>query len=220
MQTQSMSRKAEQSLQILADKVDDLENSTRRNNLRVVGLPESVKPAELQNICEEIIPKALGIHRKMVVERAHCIGAAHKSRRGPRQVITRYLIYNDKSLLLQKLRNKRDLCVYGQELHLFSDYSAKVSRRRKQFSKICSQLHQQQIKFTLAFPANFHLMAPNGKQYTFFDLENAEAFLSGLEQETEQISPTHTPRAHGLPQWINRKLISIPNLSKPRRHQK
>lgn len=39
----------------LSEKVDDLENRSRRNNLRILGLPEN----DLVTLCEREIPEAL-----------------------------------------------------------------------------------------------------------------------------------------------------------------
>lgn len=50
----------EQAMASMAEKLDDLENRARRNNLRIVGLPESIKTAEIYRICQIEIPKALG----------------------------------------------------------------------------------------------------------------------------------------------------------------
>lgn len=61
-------------VQLLTDKLDDLENRSRRNNIRIVGLPEQYKASELKDICEQTIPKALGIKTTCTVERAHRLG--------------------------------------------------------------------------------------------------------------------------------------------------
>lgn len=132
-------------------------------------------------ICEETLPKALGVIRKIVVEIEHQIGAPQPDRRDPKQVI--------KQLLLQKFRNKSELIVKGHDALLFSDYSAEVSRKRKMFSKICSQLHLRKILFTLVYSAILHLAAPNRKQHSFLDPEDAEAFLEGLQQNEKQSFP-------------------------------
>lgn len=85
----------------------------------------------------------MGLTKRVIGERAHTLGAPQPERRGPRQVIARYLNFNDKSALLQKFRNKRDLMIEGQQILLFSDYSAEVSRKRKMFSKICTTLPKE-----------------------------------------------------------------------------
>lgn len=72
---QSVTNKTDLTIQMLLDKVDNLENRSRRNNSRIVGLPETVKQVELQKLCEETIPQVLGINKRVEVERAHRIGA-------------------------------------------------------------------------------------------------------------------------------------------------
>lgn len=42
--------------------MEDLENRSRHNNLRLVGLPETVKMAELHRLCEAELPTALGLN--------------------------------------------------------------------------------------------------------------------------------------------------------------
>lgn len=59
----------------MAEKLDDLENRSRSKNLRILGLPESVKPADVYKLCKDDIPKALGIDKECLVERAHRLGA-------------------------------------------------------------------------------------------------------------------------------------------------
>lgn len=40
----------------ILDKLDDLENRLRRNDLCIIGLPELISAAQLTNICTKIIP--------------------------------------------------------------------------------------------------------------------------------------------------------------------
>lgn len=55
----------------LGDKVEDLENRSRCNNLQILGFPEAVPQKELVALCERELPTALGIARTCKVERAH-----------------------------------------------------------------------------------------------------------------------------------------------------
>lgn len=43
----------------MGDKLEDLENRSRRNNLRLVGLPETVVMKDLQALCEKDLSQAL-----------------------------------------------------------------------------------------------------------------------------------------------------------------
>lgn len=88
----------------LQDKVDDLENRSRRNNLRIIGLPESYPASSLTALCSTIIPEQLGLRTPCTVERTHCVGQPAESRSKPRPVIVRYLNYADKQAILQDFR--------------------------------------------------------------------------------------------------------------------
>lgn len=50
----------DEALQAIQEKLEDLENHSRWNNLRIIGIPESVKANELAKLCSSALPKALG----------------------------------------------------------------------------------------------------------------------------------------------------------------
>lgn len=173
----------------------------RRNNLRIIGIPETYNTADVMRICTKGIPEALGIKDRVWVERAHLIGPYLQERKTPRATIAAYLNYVDKSLILQRFRNKRPLVVEDNPLLIFADYSAEVSKRRKAFNKLCADLMQKQIKFLLLYPAKLMFMAPGGRQMTFIDHEEAETYLQQMEAEPvsvpsprQQRSPRHRQR--------------------------
>lgn len=115
----------------VTEKLEDLENRSRRNNWRLVGLSEAVSQAELQTICETELPRALGIQRSCRVERAHRTGrsdaaqgrSGKDSNRPPRQVIMRFLDYNDKVDLLREFRKRKDpLKIRGDKVLMFERF--------------------------------------------------------------------------------------------------
>lgn len=114
----------------------------------------------------------------------------------PRSIIVRYLNYADRTEILQAFRSQRELKVNGYNLLLFADYSVEVSRKRKAFTKICSKLHNAQIRFTLAYPAVLKLTTPSGQQHTFVDPTEAKFFMEAMDQTDETIpaTPTMTPQ--------------------------
>lgn len=105
---QSHTQTLENTIQLMADNIDDSENRSKRNNLRIIGLPETYKMANLQRLCAEDIPKALGIKHACTVERAHRLGILQTDRKTPRQVITRYLNDQDKADILRLFLSKRE----------------------------------------------------------------------------------------------------------------
>ncbi|KAG8558445.1 hypothetical protein GDO81_016995 [Engystomops pustulosus] len=64
----------------MADKIEDLENRSRRSNIRMVGLPESITLPHLHRIFSETLPQLLGMQSPVKVERAHRIGPLRESR--------------------------------------------------------------------------------------------------------------------------------------------
>lgn len=106
---QTYINKLENSVQQLIDKMDDLENLSRRNNLRIIGLPEQYREVDLYKICGEAITQALGIQNTCIVDRAHRMGTMQADRKSPRQVIVRCLNYSDKASILQKFRINQEL---------------------------------------------------------------------------------------------------------------
>lgn len=107
--TQTQIDNIDHNMQLLLDKIDDLENRSKRNNLRIVGLPETYKPRDLLHLCAHDIPKALGIKKNCEVERAHRLGTPQTDRRNPRQVIVKYLNYLDKAINCKNLECSRSL---------------------------------------------------------------------------------------------------------------
>lgn len=83
-----------------------------KNYFRLIGLPESVPTSDLHGICENDLPTLLGLSRRCKVERAHRIGPTSPHHltseaalnRPPRQVIMKYLDYNDKADILRTTR--------------------------------------------------------------------------------------------------------------------
>eukprot|EP00112_Aurelia_sp_Birch-Aquarium-sp1_P015482 Seg3433.4 transcript_id=Seg3433.4/GoldUCD/mRNA.D3Y31 product="hypothetical protein" protein_id=Seg3433.4/GoldUCD/D3Y31 len=65
-------------------KNDYLENRSRRNNIKVYGIPEA--PAETWDDCEEKVKKALveklDIKDEVIIERAHRVGQSKPAQRG------------------------------------------------------------------------------------------------------------------------------------------
>ncbi|XP_063805109.1 uncharacterized protein LOC134983324 [Pseudophryne corroboree] len=164
----------------LLNKVDDLENRSRRNNLRVVGLPEALKGPALFSFIQDTLPDLLDIQDScagMIVERAHRIGPARPTQdTRPRAVIFRCLNYIHKDIIWSASRRKRNLQWNDVRIYIFQDYSAEVARARREFTPLCSRLAKTSRKFALIYPARLRLF--KGSSFTDFStVADAEAYL-------------------------------------------
>lgn len=59
--SQAAEQQFDQTQQYLLEKIDGLENRSRRNNLKIIGLPEYYVSGILHELCATPIPEALGI---------------------------------------------------------------------------------------------------------------------------------------------------------------
>ena len=102
--------------EILADKHEYLENKSRRNNVKLIGVPESANSEsweESEEIFKENVNSALQIDASvMAIERAHRVGkkGGKKSRNGevlPRPIVAKFLNWKDREKVLKSAREKR-----------------------------------------------------------------------------------------------------------------
>ena len=91
-------------------KLIELEDRSRRNNLRIDGVEET--PNETWDICErkvqDIVKNKLGITAEIEFDRCHRTGKFKKNQAKPRTIVYRLLIFKDKEKILQnskKLKN-------------------------------------------------------------------------------------------------------------------
>lgn len=175
----------------LNNKVDDLENRSRRCNLRVLGIPESVKGPELFKFLQRTLPELLNIQdicNDLVVERAHRLGPARSEADSkPRVVIFKSLSFIHKEAIWSASRKCKELRWNGSRLFIFQDYSAEVTRARKEFSPICTRLVKEGKKFALMFPARLRLFDGNVIK-DFSSAADAEAYMTELREEVHDAS--------------------------------
>lgn len=175
--SQTAALQASQTQHYILKKLDDLENRTRHNNLRVIGLPEAYNSGTLTELRPTLIPEALCIATPCIVERARRVGAPSNDRRSPRSINVRYLNYSDRVVILKSFCNAKSFQLEVHKLFIFADYSQEVSRKRKAFRSICTALHLKGLKFTLSYPATLRLTDQAGETKSFTHPEEAASYL-------------------------------------------
>lgn len=167
---------------ILRDKLEDLENRERRNNLRFIGIPEEFTGDSLLQVLVKDIPSALQMDLTpdpLMIERAHRIGPPRRERDSrPRPVIARFLNWTIKERFLRAYRNSASLQVNDHKILIFQDFSALVTARRKAFVPVCRSLHNRNIRFQLLYPAKLRVTM-NGKTTFYEDPTEASRSILG-----------------------------------------
>ena len=164
----------------LSAKVEEQENASRRQNLRIVGLPEGVEGVSateyVSGMLAELMEKGV-LDKPPEVDRAHR-SLRQKPRAGeqPRAMIVRLHKYVEKEKILRWAKEKRCFDWKGNRVRIYQDIGAELAKRRAGFNKVKAVLYRRQIKFGVLFPAKLWVTFEN-QQYYFESPEAADDFI-------------------------------------------
>ena len=116
----------------LLDRVDDLENRSRRNNLLFYGIKKSADE-NCETVLKNLFTDNLDIDDDVQIDRAHRVGASDDA-----PIIAKFTFYKDKERIL-KTKKKLD----GSDIFIGEDYSRGVRAIRKTLSKMKKEMKQQ-----------------------------------------------------------------------------
>lgn len=158
----------------------DLENRSRRQNLRVVGISEDKEAGNPSRFVAEFFTEVLGethFESPIIIDRAHRT-LAPKPRDGerPRAIIVRLHYYSDGEKILQLSRAKGRLLYKGSPVHIFPDMSPEVGKLRASFNPVKVKLRNAGIPYSLYYPAKL-IITVNGTKHSFTDPQEAEKFI-------------------------------------------
>uniref|UniRef100_A0A8C5GJL6 L1 transposable element RRM domain-containing protein n=1 Tax=Gouania willdenowi TaxID=441366 RepID=A0A8C5GJL6_GOUWI len=164
----------------LQEKCTDLENRSRRQNLRVVGIAEGIEAGNPSRFVAEFFPDVLGagsFDTPLLIDRAHR-SLAPKPRDGerPRALIVRLHYYADKEKILKLSREKGRLIYKGSPVHIFPDMSPEVGKQRAAFNQVKAGLRQAKIPYSMYYPAKLTFTLDNIR-HSFTNPQDADTFI-------------------------------------------
>lgn len=106
---------------LLTNKLYELENRSRRSNLRLVNMPEKMEGNDVGASLEKWLPKVLGpatFTRPPLIERAHRLPGWTQPNRPaiPRVLIVKFLNFQDKVRVMWAARTKGKVICGGHEI--------------------------------------------------------------------------------------------------------
>lgn len=165
----------------LQDKVDDLENRSRRSNLRIINVPEGCeKGRDPAKFVAELLMEVTGsavFSSPPEIERAHRVLRRSEDSDNivkPRAFIVKFLRFQEKEKLLRWARNN-GITYREAELRIYPDMSAELAKRRASFNGIKSSLYRKGVKFQLRHPARLYVFF-QAQDYYFDSPQDAKAF--------------------------------------------
>ncbi|RXN18146.1 LINE-1 type transposase domain-containing 1 [Labeo rohita] len=164
----------------LKSKADDLENRSRQNNLRILGIPENVEASRPSHFMVSFFMELFGdeLSQTPEIERAHR-SLAPKPRSGvpPRPMIVRFLRFQMREEILRLSREHGELHYKESKILIFPDFSAELKKRRDQFKSVKADLHGADVKFRMLYPCR-PLISFNGESRSFATPNAASKFLT------------------------------------------
>ena len=151
----------QRTVQSLVAKSDDAENRLRRNNVRVLGLPEREEGEHPAEFAEEFFKTLLNltdVPPTYVVERAHRVPTGRAiPGNPPRPFLVGFLNYRDRDKILSEARKHPTLNYGNATILLFPDFSADLQRKRKTFNDVRRRLRDKNIKYSILYPSRLRV---------------------------------------------------------------
>ncbi len=169
-------------LERLTEKMTDMEDRSRRNNVRLVGLPEGMEGPDaasfLRANLSKWIPSMRG--RDIEIDRAHRVYDGGRGSDRPRTLIFRVLRWHDRSDILKGARQAYPVkCAQNNvTLLFFPDFSPATAIRRKAFGPVLKKM----TALGLIDPAVIKLRH-KGEQRSYDSPQKAEDFISSMSQQ-------------------------------------
>lgn len=168
----------------LKAKNTDLEGRSRRNNIRVVGMPESEGPrptAFFSKALAEIFGDEV-LQTPPELDRAHRSLAAKPPHGGrPRPVIICFHRHQIKELVIREAHKRRnDLKFQDNPIRIYEDFSPEVQEQRAAYRNIMATLYNQGLRPALLYPARLQITNRDGSKKRFSSLEEATSVIRSL----------------------------------------
>ena len=146
-----------------AAKTDVIENRLRRNNVRMIGLPERSEGPNTIAFMEGWLKEIFGpatFSSFFSIERAHRVPfKPPQEGERPRPLLFKFFYYGDKVTLLQKARGMGDIMYNGARISFCPNFSPDLQKRRAEFMPIKRTLQQHKVVYALQYPARLRVTA-------------------------------------------------------------
>ncbi|KAJ1088167.1 hypothetical protein NDU88_001326 [Pleurodeles waltl] len=185
------SQDRDQDLLYLKSKFTDLEDRSRRDNIRLLGIPENEKSTDIQAFLSSTLPKltSLNFDPPLEFQHVHRVGPKRSDASlRPRPIIACLLRHNQTRQILQTARNHGPFRIGQHDIRITADYSKDTNERSKAFRALRPRLRQLEMKYGLFDPTRMWV-TKNGVSRDFYNPEELKLFLDSFQhQPTDSIS--------------------------------
>ncbi|KAJ1161673.1 hypothetical protein NDU88_002156 [Pleurodeles waltl] len=194
----TVSQDRDQDLLYLRSKLTDMEDRSRRDNIRLLGIPENEEGTDMQAFLSSTLSNLTSLDFDPLLEfqRAHRVGPKRSDKPSrPRPIIACLLRHNQTRQILQVARSHGPFRVDQHDIRITADYSKETNEHRKAFLAPRPRLHQQEMKYGLFDPARMWV-TKNGVFKDFYNPKELRLFLDSFQPQP--MDPTITSRPHDI----------------------
>lgn len=169
----------EEEMESMRAKIADMEDRSRRNNMKIRGIPESVQQGDLRtyatSLFTEILPELSTLD--IIIDRIHRLPKpSYLPEQTPRDVILRLHFYHAKEQLITAVRTRDRIPPQYQTLQFYADLSQYTLKKRKGLITITKALRNHGITYRWGYPTKLTI-TKDGDVRTVDTLERGLALL-------------------------------------------
>lgn len=164
----------------LENKCEDLESRSRRNNIRIIGVPEGPDSSTTAAVAA-MLKEAFDLEKEPLLDRSHrTLQPKPKPGERPRPIVCRFHYHSDCVDILRRARELRQIKVADLTISIFPDFTAKIARARAEFNEVRRQLRGiDGARYGLFHPARLRITY-NGVEKDFVSAEKASDYVKTL----------------------------------------
>ncbi|TNN44640.1 N-acetylated-alpha-linked acidic dipeptidase-like protein [Liparis tanakae] len=160
-------------------RLEDQQNWSRRNNIKIINLPEHTEGTNARDFFESWLPKVLNLtvkNDRLKLDRCHR-GPAHLQSNStrPGTVYIRHNNFADKQLIMKWARSAAEVTFSGNRIHFFDDFSPAVEIKRREFLEAKTPLRDLGIRYQMLYPAVLRVTDDGGVRH-FRSADEAQRF--------------------------------------------
>lgn len=177
-------------------KITEQESRSRRENIRIYGVPEEAEKESptMISFVEKLLRENLNIDdaTTLEIERAHrALGPRPPQDAQPRSILAKFLSFKTKEMILRLAWQKKGFTWQGRQINLDNDYAPQILQKRREYKEVRKVLKERQIPFQTLYPARLRVKY-DGETRVYETVEDATQDLVRRGFPLETIKPPET----------------------------
>ena len=170
----------------LKAKVTNLESRSRKQNMRILGSPESTESGTPTEFFLKLLYEIFGnnsLPSPPEIDRAHhSLASKLAPGQRPRPVILSPHQYQTKDLVIRETWQRGKLQYNGQPVRVVEDYRPKVPSQRAEYSRVMAELYKLGLKPVLLYLARLRLTLSGGPRKWISSMDEAHKYIDSLHR--------------------------------------